>query len=344
MARPAAVSPEQIRATVLAMLAEAGDAESTAPATPANAVTRERFRHAVSVRRLRARLGAGDPAMLSRALNDLEAELVQTGLAEVAVPGLPDAIAEQMRALWAAAVSVQLDDVVRLKAEARDAMAAAQGARHDADLRVELLRVELADLRTQLSARDTELATARTECRVAMTTLAEREQTAAALRQSAAEAIQALDEARAGHAAALAAVHARYEGLSKRLLQETEHQRHALAAERERLTAALTDAQTRIAALEGLRERLLEELASGRDAHRQAATEAAALATVVAEQRHALQALQTARTTELMQPAAQPRPARRQPARNVSPGHAAAVAATPRPRSRSSRSRKSPSS
>ncbi|MEC5405990.1 DNA-binding protein [Paraburkholderia sp. MPAMCS5] len=350
MARPAAVTPDQIRTTVLAMLAEAGDAETTIPATsvtPATPVTRDRFRRAVSVRRLRARLGAGDPTVLSRALNAIEAELVQAGLTEVALPGLPDAIADQMRALWAAAVSVQLDDVVRLKAEARDAMEAAQGARHDADLRVELLRVELAELRAQLSARDTELATARTECRAATATLAEREQAAAALRQSAEQATQALEDARTDHAAALAAVHARYEGLSKRLLQETEHQRHALAAERERLSKQFADAQTRITALEGLRERLLEELATGRDAHRQAAAEAAALATVVAEQRHALQALQALQAlpaAHATQVATHKRPARHPPARHMSAGHAAAVAAAPRPRPRSPRARKSPSS
>jgi len=350
MSRPAAVSPDQIRTTVLAMLAEAGDAGATASASPPSAdapVTRERFRRAVSVRRLRARLGAGDPAVLSRALNDLEAELVQAGIAQVALPGLPAPIAEQMRALWASAVSVQLDDVVRLKAEARDAMEAAQGARHDATLRVELLRVELSELRAQLSARDTELATARTECRAATATLAEREQMAAALRQSAANATQALEDARADQAAALAAVHARYEGLSKRLLQETEHQRHALAAERERLMRQFADAQTRITALEGLRERLLEDVASGRDAHRQAAAEAAALATVVAEQRHALQALQALQSQpapHATQSAPQTRPARRKPARNASPGHTAALAAAPHRGSRSSRSRKGPSS
>ncbi|SIT41805.1 conserved hypothetical protein [Paraburkholderia piptadeniae] len=346
MARPAAVTPDQIRATVLAMLAEAGDHETAGAATTtpsAAPVTHDRFRRAVSVRRLRARLGAGDPAVLSRALNAIEAELVQAGLAEVALPGLPDAIAEQMRALWAAAVSVQLDDVVRLRQHAQQVATDADTARHDADVRCEMLRVELGELRERLMARDAEL----TELRASSRHAAERAEiltaASAALQAQLEAARTALDGARHAHAAELTDVHARYDGLSKRLLQETEHQRHALAAERERLTAALNDAQTRIAALEGLRERLLEELASGRDAHRQAAAEASALATVVAEQRHALQALQTAHTTELMQPAAQPRPARRQPARNVSPGHAAAVAAAPRPRSRSSRSRKSPS-
>lgn len=120
MSRPATVSADQIRATVLAMLAEAGDASPAADAAgAAEPVTRERFRRAVSVRRLRARLGAGDPAVLSRTLNAIEAELVQAGLTQVTLPGLPDAIAEQIRALWAAAVSVQLEDVVRLRQHAR---------------------------------------------------------------------------------------------------------------------------------------------------------------------------------------------------------------------------------
>jgi predicted nucleic acid-binding Zn-ribbon protein len=175
-----------------------------------------------------------------------------------------------LRALWAAAVSVQLDDVVRLKAEARDVMEAAQAAHHDSELRVELLRAELDELRAQLSARDANLATARAKSRAAMTTLAEREQIAAAPKASARTATRALDEARGSHATTLAAIHARYEDLSKRLLQETQHQRHALAAERERLIAALADAQPRIAALGGTKR-----TAAGRTRQRTRRTPAA---------------------------------------------------------------------
>lgn len=127
MPRPAAVSRDQIRVTVLAMLAEAGmDAERLPPSGA-------RFRQVVSVRRLRARLGAGDPATLSRALNDIEADVVRAGLADVAIPELPDTIAEQMRALWQAAVAVQLDDVVRLRAEAAQAAEASDAARREAE-------------------------------------------------------------------------------------------------------------------------------------------------------------------------------------------------------------------
>ncbi|WNC94946.1 hypothetical protein RI103_34215 [Paraburkholderia sp. FT54] len=39
-----------------------------------------------------------------------------------------------------------------------------------------------------------------------------------------------IESARTDHAAAVAAIHARYERLSRQLLLETEHQRHALVA------------------------------------------------------------------------------------------------------------------
>jgi hypothetical protein len=44
------------------------------------------------------------------------------------MPGIPVEIAEQMRALWQAAVAVQLDDVVRLKADAQQTIAVADAA------------------------------------------------------------------------------------------------------------------------------------------------------------------------------------------------------------------------
>lgn len=275
MPRPAAVSPEQIRTAVLAMLAEADVEADHKP-------TCERFRKVVSVRKLRARLGAGDPTMLSRTLNLIEAEVVHAGLAQVAIPGLPDAVAEHMRALWQVAVTFQLDEVVQMKAAAAEAAGAAGMAQRDAGLRVDLLQVELADLREQLSVRDTGLATVRAELRTAAEKMTEADRTATDLRTALASANTRLNTANDGHAAAIAAIHARYEGLSRQLLQETEHQRHALQVERERLTGQITQAQERINALEGLRDHLLDELAGARNAHQHAAGEAAALTTVIA--------------------------------------------------------------
>ncbi|CAB3799962.1 DNA-binding protein [Paraburkholderia fynbosensis] len=276
MPRPAAATRDDIRATVLAMLAEAGD-----PEPPSGA----RFRQVVSVRKLRARLGAGDPTTLSRILNDIETEVVRAGMTEVAIPELPDEIATHMRALWQAAVAVQLDDVMRLRADAAQQAEASAAARHEADLRTEMLRVELAELRAQLGMRDTELATLRADYR-SLTERTEAYRTAAADLQGQLNAAQlALTDMKEAHASEFAAVHTRYEGLSRQLLQETEHQRHALQTERERLTEQVAEKQERVAALEGLRDRLLADLAAERDAHLRAAAEVAALTTLVAEQR-----------------------------------------------------------
>jgi alkanesulfonate monooxygenase SsuD/methylene tetrahydromethanopterin reductase-like flavin-dependent oxidoreductase (luciferase family) len=93
---------DQIRTAVLA------EAEMDPGHAP---LTTERLRNVVSVRKLRARLGAGDPTTLSRAVNAIETEVVRASLALVVILGLPDTIAEQMQALWHAAVAVLLDEV-----------------------------------------------------------------------------------------------------------------------------------------------------------------------------------------------------------------------------------------
>jgi hypothetical protein len=62
------------------------------------------------------------------------------------------------RATWRIAVS-DCCEVVRLKREAQAAVEAAQAARAEAALRVELLRQELTETRQALAARDTALAT-----------------------------------------------------------------------------------------------------------------------------------------------------------------------------------------
>jgi len=312
MSRPATVSADQIRTTVLAMLAEAGMDNDHQPPSG------ERFRRVVSVRKLRARLGAGDPATLARILNAIEAEVVRAGLAGVAIPGLPDTIAEQMRTLWQAAVAVQLDDVASLRKEATQAAQASDAARRDADLRTEMLRVELADLRAQLGARDSDLANLRADGR-SLTERAETLKASAAGLQAELDAVTStLAHTRQAHADEFAAVHTRYEGLSRQLLQETEHQREAWRSERERLAGEIVRAQERVAALEGLRERLLTDLVTEREGRQCAAAEAAALTTLVAEQRALLQAIQAGAAAQVgtrrpPRPAAVPSPA---PGRN----------------------------
>lgn len=275
MPRPAAATPDQIRSTVLTMLAEAGD---IAPVTDA------RFRQIVSVRKLRARLGAGDPATLSRTLNVIEAEVVRAGLADIAIPDIPSDIAEQMRSLWQAAVTVQLDDVVRLKAEAQDAIATADAARSDAQLRVELLREELTGLRIIVADRDTELA----DLRVQHTLIRERCDALEATLQDRQTRFDTAVADRAAlehtHAEELAEARHQYDALSKQLLQETAHQREALKKEHEQFASQLKFAERRIAALDSERERLEAELAGERATRQQSVGEALALKAVNASQ------------------------------------------------------------
>ncbi|MBB5402665.1 DNA-binding protein [Paraburkholderia youngii] len=285
MSRPAAVTADAIRATVLALLAEAGD---PAPASDA------RFRRIVSVRKLRARLGAGDPATLSRHLNAIEAELVHAGLTGFAIPDVPPGIATQMRALWEAAVVTQLDDVVQLRQQAEAVKAAADAARHEAELRTELLRTELADLHAQLAARDEELLGLRLESRALQERTRLQESASAELQSQLATAGEAAAEAASTHAGELAAERMRYDGLSRQLLRETAHQRETFQTERVRLEGELARAGERLAALEALRERLLAELGEERNGRQHAAAEAAALATLVEQQRQTLALVGTA--------------------------------------------------
>ncbi|GAB3554731.1 hypothetical protein GCM10027343_43020 [Noviherbaspirillum agri] len=285
MPRAAIATPDQIRSTILAMLAEAHDA---APAT------RERFRRIVSVRKLSARLGGGDPATLGRAINAVESEVVAAGLADLALPDIPADIAEQMRQLWHAAVSVQLDDVVKLKAEARQSVEAAQAALAESNVRVDMLRAELDAVRGLLAARDAELAQARTDLAAAQAQLASLGQSQDALQaelQAARAHAAALEQS---HAESLAAVQHRYEGLSKQLLQETAQQRQALQQEHSRLASQLKFAERRIATLEEAVAHAESEAAAERDQRQAAVGEANALKAVNASQRAQLDELMRA--------------------------------------------------
>ncbi|WP_240805046.1 DNA-binding protein [Cupriavidus oxalaticus] len=189
-------------------------------------------------------------------------------------------IAEAMRALWQAAVAVQLDDVVRLRQEAQQTAEAAQAVRAEAELRVELLRQELCEVRGQLAARDTALAEA---CAAQAAASARADEQAA--RRGELEAARATLQERVltgerTNAEAAATSQARYEALSKQLLQEAAHQRDAVRAERAQLASQLKFAERRIAALEEERARIDADLASERAARQTAAGEASALKAV----------------------------------------------------------------
>ena len=74
----------------------------------------------------------------------------------------------------------------------------------------------------------------------------------------------------------------------------------------------IAQAEERTRALEGRRDTLLTEVAEAREAHQRAAAEAAALSTVVAEQRRTLKAVQALRPV-LSHSKAEPTARRRKP-------------------------------
>lgn len=310
MPRAAIATPDQIRSTILAMLAEAHDA---APAT------RERFRRIVSVRKLKDRLGGGDPATLGRAINAIESELVTAGLADIALPDIPAEVAEQMRQLWHAAVSVQLDDVVKLKDEARQAVETAQATLAESQLRVDMLKEELDALRGVLAARDAELAQARTDLAAANDQLASVRANQDALQAELQAARMHATDLDKAHAENLAAAQQRYEGLSRQLMQETAQQRQALQQEQNRIVSQLKFADKRIATLEEALTHAESEATAERDKRQVAVGEANALKAVNASQRAQLDELMRAAIAKT------PAPKQRAPA-----GKSAAKRAAPR--------------
>lgn len=285
MSRTAIASPAQIRSAILTMLAEAHDA---APAT------RERFRRVVSVRKLKDRLGGGDPATLGRAINAIESEIVTAGLADIAIPDMPAEISDLMRQLWQAAVATQLDDVVKLKTEAQQSVDQSTAALAESNLRIEMLREELEATRSLLASRDADLAQARADLASARHQIAALDEGVIQAQSTAESLRDQLIVLERKHQEGLATAQQRYDGLSKQLLQETAQQRQALQQEQHRLASQLKFAERRIATLEEAVSQAEADAVTERDKRQAAVGEANALRAVTASQRAQLDELMRA--------------------------------------------------
>ncbi len=267
MSRPALTTPEQIRSTVLALLTEAGGAEHPSA---------QSFRRAVSVRKVRERLGGGNPTTISRTINAVESELVRAGVDRVAIPGVPPAIAELMQNLWQSAVGVQIDEVAQLRSAAERVAADAQEEVREAKLRAEMLAIETAELRAAAASRDACLAQAAADQRALAQELQAVQAQVEQLRAREAELVSEAQRLAQTRAQAIAAAQERYEGLSRHLLEETAQQRRAATAEVERFASQLKFAEKRNAAIESRLAEAETELARIRAEKEQASGEAAA--------------------------------------------------------------------
>jgi len=182
-----------------------------------------------------------------------------------------------MAQLWQAAVGVQLDKVVRLKTEAQAVADAAREALAEAQLRVEVLKQELAELRAALSDRDGRLAQVTTDGAALTAQLAALRAELHAAREREAQWRGESAAIERSQADAIAAAQERYEGLSKQLLQETAQQRQAAQAEVGRMASQQKFADKREAALQARLEQLEAELVEARAQREQAVGEASAL-------------------------------------------------------------------
>lgn len=236
MARPTIATSADVRAAILALLREAGASESPSGQT---------FRRVVSVRKVRAYLGGGNPSTIGREINTVEAELVRDGTPLPALAELPADIAALMTQLWQAAVGVQLDEVLALKSQAQGVVDAARTALTEAQLRGEVLMQELVELRTGIAERDARLAQALAtqttlETQIAALT-AELEVSRARAEHLGAELVAK----EASAFAAIASARDRYDGLARQLMLETEQQRQGTQAENGRLAGQLKFAEKR---------------------------------------------------------------------------------------------------
>lgn len=235
MARPAISTAAEVRSAVQALLSEAGI--GTCP-------SRQSFRRAVSVRKVRDWLGGGNLATLGREINQIEAELAQ-GVDAIPIPDLPADIAALMTQLWQAAVGTQLDELQQLRIQAQSVATAAQDELQESRLRRQVLQEDLAQMRTAISDRDMRLAQAQAtntaleeQIQALRVELAEAHQEGTALRSQ-------VDNLAQSQAEAVASARDRYDGLSKQLLQETALQRQAVQQEASRLGNQLKFAEKR---------------------------------------------------------------------------------------------------
>ncbi len=268
MPRPTVATPAQVREAVASLLREAGIV---------GGVSAPSFRRAVSVRKVRERLGGGNPATIAHEINAVERDTVGVDNQSLSIPEVPADISALMGQLWQAAVGVQLTEVLQLKVQAQGIAAAAKSALVEEQLRNQVLLQELAELRSTAVERDTQLAQSRSQNAVLTdqnTALQNELLTSRRRETELGAAHQAVEKEQT---AAIAAARERYDGLSKQLLQETAQQRQAAQVELGRMANQAKFADKREASLLGRIEQLDADLLEVRMQRDKAAGEVSAL-------------------------------------------------------------------
>ena len=223
MGRAPLNSPESVRAVVQQLLGEAGTGVLVTPPL---------FRRLVSSRRVRERLGGGDPAWLGRQIRAIEAEMISTSAARFAVAGIPESVAATMRSLWESALEAARIEFNAARVASDEAVALAVIERNNANALTAMHRAELDDWQQQASERDTRIGQLEAELAASQRQLAEERERMRTTEASFAEVSRARQDEREKHDKAVAAIQHEYAGLSRQLLAATDEQRQALLSAR----------------------------------------------------------------------------------------------------------------
>ena len=301
MPRPTVATPAQVRETISSLLREAGIAGTAS--TPS-------FRRAVSVRKVRERLGGGNPATIAHEINALEKDIVGADSQIPPIPEVPADIAALMGQLWQAAVGIQLTEVLQLKSQAQGIADAAKSALVEEKLRSQVLLQELAELRAAAAERDTQLAHAKSQNAVLTERNAELQTELQASRGRESELLAARAALEDEEMEAIAAARDRYDGLSKQLLQETAQQRQTAQVEVSRMASQSKFAEKREATLAGRIEQLEADLLEVRTQRDKAAGEVSALKYINTSLKVQVDGFLKSRTHDTV-PAPPPSPAKR---------------------------------
>jgi predicted nuclease with TOPRIM domain len=178
-----------------------------------------------------------------------------------------------MRGLWTAALDAQTHEILKIQQAAAESVENAETERDNARARVDLLKVELDDLRQDLSTRDETVGELRARLAETETQLEAANRNARTMADRLDEMKSQRDEAHRAYQERVDALRLQFDGLGRQLRLETDTLRQGMVSEKAALEGGLTRASQVIESqkqiieeLQADRQKLRSELAGQRDA------------------------------------------------------------------------------
>jgi hypothetical protein len=230
MGRPALNSPETVKAAILELLADDGMSH---PVTPTM------FRRVVSVRRVREKLGGGDPAWIGRQIRAVQDEVLQANGTRNGIAGVPESLAGHVHALWDAALVTAQEELANVRNDAQRAIEAAGAERDDAMALAKMLESELHRLRLAETERERRIGAVESSLQCRTEELAREQERSHRLGQQLSEFSQVHERDREQLHEQLEARRQEYDGLTRKLLTDTDTHRQTFVTAQRALEAEL---------------------------------------------------------------------------------------------------------